>query len=206
MKRSPVSILRLLLVAASLAGSVAVGVSLVDARELGRPQGMPLHSYRAAGTLLRIWYGTDDPTEQALAQSLARRFEAGHRGVTVDLRTYNLDDLNGRMALALSAGNPPDLIYTTPRGPGLAAYVRAGQLTNLSPVWRQDGWTARLRPGLLLDYNRLLAANSGTAGHVYAVPYVMAAVGVLYNKAIFARLHLVVPRTLAELVVRQASS
>jgi len=180
-----------------LAAAILTGVALAHPAP-GRAAG-PRVAGHSAATVLRVWYGTDDPTEQALAQTLARRFEASHRGVSVKLESYNLADLNGRMALVLSAGNPPDLIYTTPRGPGLAAYVRAGQLSNLSPSWRQDGWAARLRPGLLVDYNRLLAANSGVAGHVYAVPYVMAAVGVLYNKALFQRLGLRVPRTLAEL-------
>jgi len=119
--------------------------------------------------------------------------------VRVDLQSYALADLNGRMELALSAGTPPDIVYTTPRGPGLAAYVRAGQLTNLSPAWRQRGWATRLRPNVLVDYNRLLTANSGVAGHVYAVPYTMAAVGVLYNKTLFHKLSLRIPRTLAEL-------
>ena len=199
MKYSGSRILRLCLAAATLTTSVVVGTPRAGAQPLGRPRGASLHGRVAASTTLRIWYGTDDPTEQELAQTLARRFEATHQGVGVQLRTYNLDDLNGRMALALSAGAPPDLLYTTPRGPGLAAYVRAGQLTNLSPTGRKGGWAARLRPGLLVDYNRLLAANSGVAGHVYAVPYAMAAVGVLYNKALFRRLGLRAPRTLAEL-------
>ncbi len=155
----------------------------------------------ATSATLRIWYATDDPTEATWIQDLVRRFNATHRGVTATLTPYGLDDLNGKMRLALAAGRPPDLVYTTPRGPGLPAYVRAGKLRDLTAAARAHGWASALRPGLLTDYNRLLAANGGraAAGHVYAVPYAVAAVGVLYNKALFRRLGLRVPRTLGEL-------
>ncbi len=155
--------------------------------------------HAAAATALRIWYGTDDPTERPWALELARRFSASHPSVHVVLTTYGLDDLNDKMQLAMGSGHPPDLVYTTPRGPGLPAYIRAGQLRDLTTAARQGGWASALRPGLLDSYNRLLASNSShaAAGHIYAVPYDMAAVGVLYNKALFARLHLAVPHTLA---------
>lgn len=155
----------------------------------------------ATPSTLRIWYGTDDPTEASWAQQLARGFEAQHHGVKVSLTTYGLDDLNAKMQVALNGTNPPDLVYTTPRGPGLPAYVRAGKLLDLTTAARRRGWAARLRPGLLADYNRLLAANGSKrdAGKIYAVPYVIAAVAVLYNQQLFDKLHLRVPRTLSEL-------
>src|SRR5207302_6295831 len=101
----------------------------------------------------------------------------------------------------LNTNNPPDLITTTPRCPGLPAYVRAGKLLDLTAAARQRGWAAQLQPGLLVEYNRLLAANGGSrdVGHVYAVPYDLAAVAMMYNKTLFATLHLQVPHTLAAL-------
>ena len=155
-------------------------------------------------TVLRIWYGTDDPTERAWSQDLARRFAAEHPSVHVRLTDYSLDDLNTKMQLALNAGTPPDLVYTTPRGPGLPAYVRADLLRDLTSVARAGGWAGRLRPGLLAEYNRLLATGTRTgrdALHtpVYAVPYDLAAVAVLYNKALFRKLGLQKPHTVAAL-------
>ena len=154
----------------------------------------------AAQTTVRIWYGSDDPTERSWAQALAQRFAAQHRSVRVQLSFYDLDDIIAKTQLALSAGDPPDLIYTTPRGPGLPAYVRTGQLRDLAAEARRYGWAGQLRPGLLAEYNRLLAVNGSSrdVGRIYAVPYVVAAVGVLYNKDIFNKLHVQVPRTLAQ--------
>jgi raffinose/stachyose/melibiose transport system substrate-binding protein len=182
--------LRLGLLAALLAGAVTGGGAL------------RAHTVAAAtATTLRIWYGTEDATEVPWAHQLAQRFMAQQRSVHVTLTTYNLDDLNNKMQLALSAGTPPDLVYTTPRGPGLPAYLRAGKLLDLTSVARQRGWAAQLRPGLLAEYNRLLAANGGRrdAGRTYAVPYDLAAVAMMYNKTLFAQLHLQIPRTLAAL-------
>ena len=105
--------------------------------------------------------------------------------------------MNDKMQLALSSGNTPDLIYTTPRGPGLPTYVRAGKLLDLSSAARAAGWAATLRPGLLASYNDLLSPTGRAGTHVYAAPYLIAAVGVLYNQALFQRLHLPIPPSLA---------
>jgi len=154
---------------------------------------------QATATELRVWYGTDDPDEGALARTLAQHYSTAHPAVHVALTPYNLSDLNGKMQLALAAGSPPDLVYTTPRGPGLPAYVRAGKLRDLSADARRLGWANRLRPGLLDTYNDLLTRGTKSHGRVYAAPYALAAVGVLYNKALFRRLRLTVPRTVAQL-------
>jgi raffinose/stachyose/melibiose transport system substrate-binding protein len=149
-----------------------------------------------AATTLRIWYAADDPTEAPVIQALAHKFQASHPGVTVSLSTYALDDMNAKMQLALSAGNTPDLIYTTPRGPGLPTYVRADKLLDLSAVAKRDNWADMLRPGLLASYNDLLSPTGTANGHVYGTPYMMAIVGVLYNQSIFSKLHLSIPTSL----------
>ena len=90
-------------------------------------------------------------------------------------------------------------IYT-PHGPGLPSYVRVGKLLDLKAEATRRGWAAQLRPGLPASYNNLLDAN-GTAkdaGHMYAVPYLPATDGVLYNKDILGRLQLRVPTTEAQ--------
>jgi raffinose/stachyose/melibiose transport system substrate-binding protein len=152
----------------------------------------------AAPATLRIWYGTDDPTESSLAQSIASRFQAAHQGVTVKVSTYGLDDINNKLSLAISAGAPPDLIYTTPRGPGLPVYVRAGKLLDLTTAARQNHWDTGMQSGMLAAYNDLLTPNGRAAGHVYAVPSLNATVAIIYNTAIFQRLHLNVPHSLAD--------
>jgi raffinose/stachyose/melibiose transport system substrate-binding protein len=152
----------------------------------------------ATGTTLRIWYSTDDPVERVWSQQLARRFEASHPHVRVQLTDYSFEDLNTKFQLALSTHHPPDLAYVTPRGPGIPAYLKGNYLLDLTAAARAHGWAARLQPGLLARYNAPFGYQGAPRGHVMAVPTALAAVGILYNKRLLAQLHLSVPATLAE--------
>ena len=154
---------------------------------------------RPSKPTLQLWYATDDPSETPLITRLVSAFQLAHAGTSVRLTTYSFDDMNSKMQLALKSGTAPDLVYTTPRGPGLPMYVQAHQLTDMQAVARASGWSAELRPGLLQTYNDALSPTGKAGTHVYAVPYVLAAVSVLYNATIFNRLHLTVPEGLAQL-------
>jgi raffinose/stachyose/melibiose transport system substrate-binding protein len=150
-------------------------------------------------TALRIWYSTDDPVERIWSQDLATRFEATHPHTHVQLTPYSFADLNTKLQLALSGGNPPDLAYVTPRGPGIPAYVGAHRLLDLTAVAQAHDWASKLRPGLLSRYNQPFAFYGARSGSVMAVPTSLAAVAVLYNRALLAKLRLGVPRTIGEL-------
>ncbi|GAC1468430.1 MAG: hypothetical protein PVSMB7_16390 [Chloroflexota bacterium] len=147
----------------------------------------------ASSTVLTIWYGTDDPVERAWSQHLTSRFEAAHPHRQVRLTNFSFSDLNTKLQLALSSGTPPDLVYTTPRGPGIPAYVRAHLLLDLTPDARANRWATSLRPGLLAQYNQPFSFYGARHGAVMAVPTALAAVGVLYNRPLLAHLGLTVP-------------
>lgn len=149
-------------------------------------------------TTLSVWYCTDDPTERVWAHTLMRHFEAEHPGVHVRFTAYDFEDINTKLSLALKAGNPPDLAYVTPRGPGIPVYLGAHQLRDLTSASRSHHWASRLRPGLLSSYNHPFGYMGASKGHIVAVPTAMADIGVLYNKRLLQRLHLKVPSTLAQ--------
>jgi len=152
----------------------------------------------AATTTLNVWYAADDPTESALTKAIVRSYQSAHSNVHVALSFFALDDMNLKLQLALSANRPPDVIYSTPRGPGLQTYVRTHQLLNLTSYARANNWGGLLRTNVLGSYNDSLAPSGRAKGTVYAAPYAMAAVGILYNKRIFSRLHLAVPTTFTQ--------
>ena len=166
---------------------------------------------------LKVWYATDDPVERAWSLRLARLFERRHPNVKVDLTPYALEDFNPKMQLALTSGNPPDLAYATPRACGIPVYVQAGKLLNLTQYAKTYHWARILRPGLLADYNAPFTlyktqspASFAKNLQVYAVPHALAAVAVMYNTELLAKLHLPVPRTSAQFehdlsVARKAS-
>jgi raffinose/stachyose/melibiose transport system substrate-binding protein len=154
---------------------------------------------------LKVWYATDDPVERAWSLQLAKLFERSHPNVKVDLTPYALEDFNPKMQLALSSGNPPDLAYATPRACGIPVYVQAGKLLNLTQYAKTYHWASVLRPGLLADYNAPFTlyktqspASFAKNLQVYAVPHGLAAVAVMYNTKLLAKLHLPVPRTAAQ--------
>lgn len=148
-------------------------------------------------TTLRVWYSTDDPAERVWSQQLARRYEASHPDVKVQFTVYSFEDLNTKLQLALQAGNPPDAVYVTPRGPGIPVYVANHQLTDLTTFAHSGEWAAKLQPGLLAQYNRPFSYLGARPGHIVAVPTTLAAVGVLYNRTLLQRLHLSVPNSMA---------
>jgi ABC-type glycerol-3-phosphate transport system substrate-binding protein len=160
----------------------------------------------SADTTLHIWYATDDPVETAWAGQLASLFNRTHANVKARLQVYSLDDFNPKMLLALGSGNPPDLAYATPRVCGIPVYVQNKRLLNLTSYARRYNWAGKLRPGLLQDYNSPFALYATRRYGVqpknvptYAVPDGVAAVGVMYNTRILARLHLAIPTSLAQL-------
>jgi raffinose/stachyose/melibiose transport system substrate-binding protein len=173
-------------------GAIAVCLLLLSTALAGCSNG----SATATHTL-QIWYSTDDPVERVWSQQLAHRYESLHPGARVNLRDYSFEDLNTKLQLALSAGDPPDLAYVTPRGPGIPAYTGAHLLRDLSGAARTNNWTHKLRPGLLAAYNAPFRYFGAAPGSIVAVPTSLAAVGILYNQRLLHRLHLNVPRTFA---------
>ena len=156
---------------------------------------------------LNIWYSTDDPVEQQWATQLVHRFDQTHKNIRATIDVLGYDDFNPKMLVALGAGNPPDLAYATPRVCGIPKYVQNSKLLDLSPYARRYGWYKTLRPGLLQDYNSpftiFATKRYGVQPQnvqVYGVPDAMAAVAVMYNVTLLRRLHLSVPRSVAELV------
>lgn len=149
-----------------------------------------------SANVLHIWYSTDDPVERVWSQQLARRFEASHPSIHVQLTDYSFEDLNTKLQLALAAGDPPDLAYVTPRGPGIPAYVGNHKLLDLAAAARADRWAKRLRPGLLSSYNAVFRFYGARPSAIVAVPTSLAAVGVLYNTRLLHALHLQAPRSL----------
>src|SRR5947209_14405767 len=121
-------------------------------------------------TTLTIWCSTDDPVERVWSQHLARQFEASHPNVRVKLDALSFEDINTKLQLALAAGDPPDVAYVTPRGPGIPAYLGAHRLLDLRTAARQRGWADALRPGLLSAYNAPFVLYGAPKRSVMAVP------------------------------------
>lgn len=138
---------------------------------------------------LTMWFwGADDAQQAALAQALVEPFNAAHPGynMTIEYRS----SVNKDMAIALAAGEGPDIVYES-SGALALTYIQAGKYANLDEYAEKFGWKDKLI-GCMYD--------SGVVdGSLYTVPMGMNAVGMVYNKDVLAANGWEVPTTVEEL-------
>ena len=138
---------------------------------------------------LTMWFwGADDAQQAALAQALVDPFNEAHPGyhMTVEYRS----SVNKDMAVALAAGEGPDIVYES-SGALALTYIQAGKYANLDEYAEKYGWNEKL---LSCMY------DSGVyEGSLYTVPMGMNAVGMVYNKDVLEANGWEVPTTVEEL-------
>lgn len=143
-----------------------------------------------AGKGITFWHiQTTGPTKDVIDAAVGR-FEAAHPGCSVKVSPVQNDPFKSKLAVAMTAGSPPDVFYTWGGGV-LASDARAGRILELSSRIPEDGLTAY--NGAALDFCR-------NEGRLYALPADVAAVVFWYNKDIFKRHGLVPPQTFSQLL------
>lgn len=138
---------------------------------------------------LRIWQTETEPATVGVLSDIARRFEAAHRGVVVEIEGLAFSDLESRIAASLAAGSPPELAHGQPIT--CAALQVKGLLMPLDDVVRAIGEDNI--PGEAL---RICQAG----GRQYGLPHAMATSLLLYRRDMADRLGVVPPRSWADLL------
>ncbi len=138
---------------------------------------------------LSMWFwGSTSEQQAALSKNLVDKFNESHPGfhMTVEYRS----SVNKDMAVALSAGEGPDIVYES--SPSLALnYIRAGKYANLDTYAEKYGWADKLL-GCMYD--------SGVyEGSLYSLPMGMNIIGMVYNKNVLEENGWAVPTTVDEL-------
>ena len=137
-----------------------------------------------------IW-GADAPHEVAFRELLREFDDQRDNVVIVDESVGDETAYNDKLQTAIATGNVPDLV-TTWGGASFRQYVEGGVYADLEPALNTNPeWRDFFLP---LFENWILDGLDG----VYGVPYEVFGVGLFYNKAIFDRLGLEPPRTIAE--------
>ena len=137
-----------------------------------------------------IW-GADAPHEVAFRELLREFDDQREDVVIVDESVGDETAYNDKLQTAIATGNVPDLV-TTWGGASFRQYVEGGVYADLEPALNTNPeWRDFFLP---LFENWILDGLDG----VYGVPYEVFGVGLFYNKAIFDRLGLEPPRTIAE--------
>lgn len=137
------------------------------------------------------FWDTSDPTNEAPAyKTLISQFEAKYPNIKVTYVNKSFSTAENAFKTAAGGGSGAPDVFRSDIG-WVPALAQAGYLQKL------DGTAALADAG---DYLAGPKATTGYKGATYAVPQVTDAIGLLYNKALFARAGLTsAPATWAEL-------
>jgi raffinose/stachyose/melibiose transport system substrate-binding protein len=124
------------------------------------------------------WHINTDATQSAFWQTVADEFMAANPNVKIEITVLENEAFKSRLVTVMQAGDPPDLFQSWGGGV-LWQYAEAGLVKNIAPelegAWR-DSFSAQAALELY-----------GRNGEYYGVPWTWGAVGMFYNKALFAQ-------------------
>lgn len=140
-----------------------------------------------ADSTITLWHIQTTGNGPKLIQDAVDRFEADNPGVKVVVSPIANDAYKDKIKVALGANSQPCIFPSWGGGP-LAAYVKAGQVIDLSSYLAQNNYK-----------NRFVSAswsNVTFGGKVYGIPVENSSLAVIwYSKAIFAKYNLTPPRS-----------
>ena len=150
-----------------LFSSVALGVSAV----------LLSTGALAADVTVRMLHVDQNPDTQAFYADVARRFEAAHAGVKVDVQYLENQAYKSKLTTLLQSPERPNILYSWGGGV-LREQVKAGVIEDLSAPMNA-AWKERFIPSAIQSFT--------LDGKIYGVPFQTAQVGFFYNKDLFAK-------------------
>jgi raffinose/stachyose/melibiose transport system substrate-binding protein len=153
---------------------------------------------RAEDITLEMWDNLVWDVEDDIINTLIKEFEE-QNNCKVQRTTRTLEDTKTAVMAAVRSGKVGDIILVNNGETMMGPLVRGGHLATLDKYAEQFGWLERLFSPDLLTRNRYTEDGSvfGT-GNLYAISSSGELVGVFYNKGIFEKLGLLIPKSLAE--------
>lgn len=138
---------------------------------------------------LSMWFwGASSVNQQALQQALVDKFNATHPEyeLTIEYRP----SVNADMAVALAAGEGPDIVYES--SPSLSlVYIQSGKYADLTEYSKKFGWEDRIiKP---------MYDSSSMNGRLYSVPMGLSYIVMVYNEKVLNENGWKVPKTIEEL-------
>ena len=149
----------------------------------------PVLSAAAKEKVVRIWHTETEPEAQKVMGAIARRFEAQHPGVKLEIEGLGWTDLEGRIAAALTAGSPPELSHGQPIT--CTALQAKGLLLPLDDVVEAVGEA---------NINRQVRRVCHVDGHQFGLVHAFAASLLLYRRDMAEEIGLKQPESWAQLV------
>ena len=135
--------------------------------------------------------GTESPDKDIVDLAVKTFNETTQSGYTLTSVPTQNDTYKEKLVIAMSSGECPDM-YTSWSGGPMIEYIDSGFGQPIDELFNASDL-----PDKLMD---AAVAQATYDGHIYAVPYQNVSIaGVFYNKEIFAKYGLEVPKTVSEL-------
>lgn len=147
---------------------------------------------RAQSKSISLWHIQVTGNGPKIIQQAVDRFMTDTPGVNVEVVPLQNDPYKTKIKVALGAGNPPCIFPTWGGGP-LYQYVQAKQVLDLTPMMDKGNYVDRFVPASLsiVSFDK----------KIYGVPVENTSVAVVfYNKQLFDKFKLSVPKTYDDLV------
>lgn len=128
-----------------------------------------------AEVTVRMLHVEQSPAISGFWNDIARRYEAAHPGVRVEVQYLENEAYKKKLTTLLQSPDKPNIIYSWGGGV-LREQVKAGVIEDLSPAM-DASWRERFSSAALQAYT--------LDGKIYGVPMNTSQVGFFYNKALF---------------------
>jgi raffinose/stachyose/melibiose transport system substrate-binding protein len=141
--------------------------------------------------VIEFWHiQNTEPAPTVIANGVAR-FEAANPDYKVNIVVNANDSYKQRLATAIASQQLPDIFFSWTGG-ATNEYIKAGLLTDLTPYFNKDNYKDKFLDGAI--------AQASVNGKIYGFPVEGTAIeGIWYNKELFARFNIAIPKTIAEL-------
>jgi len=178
--------IRLWAAAAAAAVIMSIGLSCKPAPSPPQQGQTPVVKQPAKKTTVRFWtIWTVEPRKSTL-EEIVRRFEKKYPNIHVEVNLVEPDAYKTAIRPAIGGDNPPDVFFVW-SGEWHRNFIRGGKVMDLTDELKKDGWGDSFEP-LGLQFFKY-------KGRYWGVPMFMQLKYMLYNKEIFAKLELPIPRT-----------
>lgn len=153
---------------------------------------------KAGPVTLTVWDQEVLPGQTESVDKLNAAFHQKYPNVTIKRTARAFADLQKTLRLAMSGGNPPDVVEANQGYGIMAALVKAGTLAPLDPYDKVYGWRKRFPAGLTQMNSVTPDGRTIGSGNLYGVSMLGEVVGIYYNTDKLAKLGVRPPATWAQ--------
>lgn len=154
----------------------------------GAEQPAPTTAPAAAGAQKAVWWDIQTtPPLKPVFDDIVAEFNKNNSDIQIDKQTIQNDPFKTKLAAAMQAGTPPDMFQSWGGGV-LKQYVDAGLMQDITDSAK--GFIGTLSPAAVGVYS--------FDGKTYGVPWNQGMIGFWYNKDLFSKAGVEVPKTWTE--------